>query len=126
MRRSSCARNSSHRSPAVRLKLDENLPAELADDLAALGHDVDTVQGEGLTGAADTRVAVASCRSNRVLLTLDKGLGDIRRFPPRRYPGIVLFRLEKEGTSYAALFPKARISLARRQVVVRPSSIRTS
>jgi predicted nuclease of predicted toxin-antitoxin system len=44
----------------VRLKLDENRPAELADDLAALGHDVDSVHGEGLAGAPDTRVAAAS------------------------------------------------------------------
>ena len=115
----------------MRLKLDENLPAELADDLAALGHDVDTVHGEGLTGAADTRVAAASRRGNRVLLTLDKGLGDIRRFPPRRYAGIVLFRLERKGrravrSTVMTLFPKiARISLARRLVVVTPSSIRT-
>ena len=37
----------------MRIKLDENLPAELVDDLAAMGHDADTVASEGLTGFAD-------------------------------------------------------------------------
>jgi hypothetical protein len=32
----------------MRIKLDENLPAELAEDLRHLGHLVDTVTDEGL------------------------------------------------------------------------------
>jgi predicted nuclease of predicted toxin-antitoxin system len=28
----------------MQIKLDENLPAELVDDLTALGHDVDSVE----------------------------------------------------------------------------------
>ena len=34
-------------------KLDENLPAELLDDLRAAGHEADTVRKEGLTGSPD-------------------------------------------------------------------------
>jgi predicted nuclease of predicted toxin-antitoxin system len=115
----------------VRLEIDESLPAELADDLAVLGHDVDTVHGEGPRGATDTRVAAASRRTGRVLLTLDKGLGDIRRFPPRRYAGIVLFRLDRKGraavrsTVTTLLLKIGQTSLAGRLVVVTPSSIRT-
>lgn len=114
----------------MRVKLDENLPAELADDLAALGHDVDTVHGEGLRGAPDTRVVAAARRSRRVLLTLDKGLGDIRRFPPRRYAGIVLFRLEQKGRravrhAVLTLLPQiAEKRLAGRLVVMTRSSLR--
>jgi predicted nuclease of predicted toxin-antitoxin system len=37
----------------MRIKIDENLPARLADALQAHGHDVDTVTGEGLTGCDD-------------------------------------------------------------------------
>jgi predicted nuclease of predicted toxin-antitoxin system len=115
----------------VRLKLDESIPAELADDLAALGHDVDSVQGEGLTGVSDARVAASARAADRVLLTLDKGLGDIRRFPPRRYAGIVLFRLEQKGRgavreAVLRLFPRVGSTpLAGRLIVVTPSSIRT-
>ncbi|MGH9105345.1 MAG: hypothetical protein ACRDZX_05815, partial [Acidimicrobiales bacterium] len=35
---------------AVRVKLDENLPADAADVLRAKGHDVETAAGEGLAG----------------------------------------------------------------------------
>ena len=40
----------------MKIKLDENMPASLAIDLAVLGHDVDTTPQEGLTGAADTQI----------------------------------------------------------------------
>ncbi|HUA84508.1 MAG TPA: DUF5615 family PIN-like protein [Bryobacteraceae bacterium] len=32
----------------MKFKIDENLPSELAGDLAQLGHEADTVAGEGL------------------------------------------------------------------------------
>jgi predicted nuclease of predicted toxin-antitoxin system len=81
----------------MRIKLDENLPAELADDLRRLGHLVDTVAGEGLEGQADPFVADAARRARRCLFSLDKGLGDIRRYPPRAFRGIVLFRFRRVG-----------------------------
>jgi hypothetical protein len=81
----------------MRIELDENLPAELVDDLSSLGHEVDTVASEGLGGGSDRSVAAAARKARRVLFTLDKGLGDIRRFPPSRYSGIVLFRLAVRG-----------------------------
>jgi hypothetical protein len=37
----------------VKFKLDENLPVSSAEVLASVGHDVDTVTGEGLKGAPD-------------------------------------------------------------------------
>jgi hypothetical protein len=47
----------------MRIKLDENLPAELADDLRRLGHVVDSVTDEGLAGRADSLVADAAPRT---------------------------------------------------------------
>jgi predicted nuclease of predicted toxin-antitoxin system len=40
----------------MKIKLDENLPAQLADNLRALGHDVQTVPEEGLAGHMDADV----------------------------------------------------------------------
>jgi len=40
----------------VKFKLDENLPVSAAAVLAEVGHDVDTVSAEGLTGATDPDV----------------------------------------------------------------------
>jgi len=83
----------------MRIKLDENLPAELADDLRRLGHVVDSVTDEGLAGRADSFVADAARRARRCLFSLDKGLGDIRRYSPKAYYGNVLFRFRRVGKS---------------------------
>jgi len=63
----------------MKFKLDENLPQELADDLVRLGHEVDTVHGEGLVGADDTSVLQAARASGRILMTLDKGIASLLR-----------------------------------------------
>jgi len=115
----------------MRIKLDENLPAELAEDLRALGHDTDSVASEGLVDKPDTVIAYFARQSDRVLVTLDKGLGDIRRFPPKHYRGIVLFRLGNKGrtaTRRIVLTALARIEkerrLSGRLLIVSESSIR--
>jgi hypothetical protein len=66
----------------VKFKLDENLPVSAVSVLAAAGHDVDTVPGEQLAGRPDQDVVAASTAAQRVLISLDVGLGDIRAFPP--------------------------------------------
>jgi predicted nuclease of predicted toxin-antitoxin system len=40
----------------MRIKLDENLPESLVASLAALGHDVDNVRLEGVSGQSDPAV----------------------------------------------------------------------
>lgn len=74
------------------LKVDENLSPLLAIDLRALGHDVHTAADEGLLGHSDEQVAAAARAEKRMILTLDLGFGDERRFPPGRRPAIVVFR----------------------------------
>lgn len=76
----------------MKLKLDENLPRDLADELAARGLDVDTVLDEGLGGTADEAVVGAATAADRMLLTLDRGVGDLRRFPPGSHAGVVVLR----------------------------------
>jgi hypothetical protein len=65
----------------VKFKLDENLPVSVARVLAAARHDVDTVPGEHLAGRPDHDIVAASTAAERVLISLDVGLGDI---PPIR------------------------------------------
>jgi predicted nuclease of predicted toxin-antitoxin system len=77
---------------AVKLKTDENLPETAAALLRAAGHDATTTVNEGLGGAADPRVAAVCRTEGRALLTLDRGLGDIRAYPPAEYHGIVVLR----------------------------------
>jgi hypothetical protein len=71
----------------VKFKLDENLPASSASALIGSGHDVDSLIDEGLAGAPDTDVVAAATAAARVLISLDRGLGDIRMYPPGTQAG---------------------------------------
>ncbi len=77
----------------MKVKLDENLPAELVEHFAALHHDVHTVSSEQLTGRDDGVIFRAALQENRLLLTQDLDFSDRRRFKPGTHPGIVLVRL---------------------------------
>lgn len=81
----------------MRFKLDENLPTALSGRFAEAGHDAVTVTDQAMTGASDPDLA-AICRSEgRTLVTLDMDFADIRDYPPRDYPGLVVFRLARHG-----------------------------
>jgi predicted nuclease of predicted toxin-antitoxin system len=81
----------------MRFKLDENLPAELVYDLRDAGHESDTVPDEGIAGAPDSVVLEKVRIEGRVLLTMDKGIADVRAYPPQEYSGIILFRPPTAG-----------------------------
>lgn len=55
----------------MKIKLDENLPARLADLLKSWGHDADTVADEGLKGRPDPDIWAAARKENRFLITQD-------------------------------------------------------
>lgn len=77
----------------MKIKIDENLPTELAEFLAAGGHDVHTVPCEALTGQEDKVVFTAAVSEKRLLITQDLDFSDVRQFRPGTHPGIVLIRL---------------------------------
>jgi len=114
----------------VKIKLDENLPVELANDLRMLGHDADTVDDEGLSGAEDPMVLDAALETGRVLFTLDKGIADLQRYPTNQHAGVVLFRPDSVGRRAVLAFVRERLpevlalELANRLTVVGVSRIR--
>lgn len=81
----------------MRVKIDENLPARLISVLVDLGHDVDTVVGEGLKGANDDDLWPAIQKAERFLITKDLGFSDARRYPPGTHRGILVFRCRTTG-----------------------------
>lgn len=83
----------------MRVKLDENLPATAKAAVAALGHDVETVADQGLGGSDDEAVTTAARRERRFLITLDRGMGDVRRYPPGSHPGILVIRVADQQTT---------------------------
>lgn len=77
----------------MKVKLDENLPLRLATLLKGLGHDVDTVREEGLTGHADIEIWETAQKESRFLITQDLDFSDSRKFVPGSHFGILLLRL---------------------------------
>jgi hypothetical protein len=94
----------------VRFKLDENLPIELLDDLRTAGHEADGLRDEGLIGAPDGALLALVRREGRVLLTLDKGIADVRAYPPGTHAGIVLFRPPTAGRGITLLFVRRHLA----------------
>src|ERR1035437_6431391 len=77
----------------MKVKLDENLPLQIAVELRARLHDVQTVWEEGLSGHADLDIWEGAQREGRVLITQDLDFSDARKFVPGTHHGIVLIRL---------------------------------
>lgn len=93
----------------MRIKLDENLPVSLIEILTQLGHDVDSVQQEGLQGAPDPDVWAGAQEAKRFLVTQDLDFSDVREFAPGTHFGILLVRLANPsrralGTYIESLF----------------------
>ena len=114
----------------MKLKLDENLPAELLDELRAAGHEADSVREEGIAGASDPVVIERAKADGRVLVTFDKGIGDLRAYPPALFQGIILLRPLTSGRAATLTFARQHLpsllelDLAGRLVVVTQRGLR--
>ena len=86
----------------MRIKLDENIPTSAAERLRSAGHDVDTVADENLIGADDTDVLRAATSVERLVVTLDRGFGDIRAYPPGSHGGILVLRSADQSPAAVA------------------------
>ena len=83
----------------MKIKLDENIPASLREQITVFGHDVDTVISEGIAGHDDADVWHHATDANRFWVTQDLDFSDIRRFTPGHHPGILLVRLRDPSRS---------------------------
>jgi predicted nuclease of predicted toxin-antitoxin system len=81
----------------ARLKVDENLPDEIAELLRGRGHDAVTVADQGWEGLADVELWRRIQAEDRWLVTADKEFADLRRYPPGTHAGLILLRLAKES-----------------------------
>jgi predicted nuclease of predicted toxin-antitoxin system len=90
-------------------KLDENVPPEGAAIFLSAGHDCHTVYDERLAGANDSVIATTCNVEQRILITMDLDFSDVRRYPPKSHPGIIVLRAPK-GTKHTILRLLIRIS----------------
>jgi predicted nuclease of predicted toxin-antitoxin system len=94
----------------MRFKLDENLPIDAADILQQAGHDVETVHSEKITGINDQDLSEICLNENRTRITLDVGFADLRSYPPKSYPGLVVIRSKRQERPSILGFVKKLIS----------------
>jgi predicted nuclease of predicted toxin-antitoxin system len=80
----------------VKVKTDENLPEEIAESLRAAGHEASTILEQSMGGELDPDVASLCRREQRALITLDLGFADIRTYPPREYPSLIVLRPRRQ------------------------------
>jgi len=86
----------------MKLKLDENFGSRCVDVLSNAGHDVATVAGQRMSGAADADVIQTCHAESRCLVTLDLDFSNPLRFKPANYSGIAVIRLSGRA-SYSEL-----------------------
>ena len=81
----------------MKIKLDETLPGSAKAVLTGAGHDVDSVEDEGLAGADDPTVSAEATKVERLVITLDRGFGDTQRYPPGSHAGILVLRVDDQS-----------------------------
>jgi predicted nuclease of predicted toxin-antitoxin system len=81
----------------ARVKIDEDLPRQVADLVAAQGYDAATVVGQGWQGVSDDELWPRAQDERRWLITADKGFADLRAHPAGSHAGVILLRAPEES-----------------------------
>jgi predicted nuclease of predicted toxin-antitoxin system len=95
----------------MKFKLDENLGSRTAGLIAELGHEVETVHQEKLSGTSDENLFETCVAEGRCLVTLDLDFADILHYPPEESAGIAVLR-PPHAASLALLTSMVRNLLA--------------
>ena len=79
----------------MNFKLDENFGNRTQHLFKAMGHDVQTVSSQTLSGCSDQRLYEVCCVEKRCLITMDLDFADVIRFSPSPSSGIAIFRVPR-------------------------------
>ena len=114
----------------MQIKVDEDLPREIAEILRAGGHDAQTVLEQGWGGLRDADVWRRISSEGRWLMTADKGSADARTIAATEQVGVVLLRTPRESrAAYTSLAEslvssKALDGAVPSVIIVSPAGIR--
>jgi predicted nuclease of predicted toxin-antitoxin system len=81
----------------MRIKVDEDLPRAVAVLLRDKGHEASSVREQQMGGWDDAPLWRAVQAKEQLLITADKGFGDIRHHPPGTHHGVILLRPNEDG-----------------------------
>lgn len=115
----------------MKVKTDEDLPPAVTARLREAGHDAVGVLEQRMGGWKDPALWDALQAEGRVLVTSDKGFGDIRAYPPGTHEGILVLRPDEDGIRPLVeladlVLSRTRLEdLARAVSVATPRGIRT-
>lgn len=84
----------------MRYLVDANLPRSTVAALVRLGHRADHVNDIGLKDATDAQIAERARASRATIVTRDLDFGDVRRYPPTDYKGIIVLRLADDVVAH--------------------------
>jgi predicted nuclease of predicted toxin-antitoxin system len=82
---------------STRIKVDEDLPLQIAELFASHGNDATTVVAQGWQGVPDEILWGRIQAEGRWLITGDKGFADLRLHPPGTHAGVILLRPQEES-----------------------------
>ena len=112
------------------LKVDEDLPEDVARIFSEAGSIADTVCQQGWGGSEDEDLWDRVQAESRWLVTADKGFRDVRTYIPETYVGIILLRAAIESRRRYIALAQALVHSVRLEevsgclVVVTPRGIR--
>jgi predicted nuclease of predicted toxin-antitoxin system len=93
----------------MKVKIDENRPAEIATDLRDFGHDAKTVVDHGMVGIAEEQLMSHAEEEFRILMTMDKGIASIQAYSPGRFAGLILLCPGRSGRKAVLTFVRKRL-----------------
>lgn len=83
----------------MRFLVDADLPRSVVRLFEDYGHEALDVRDIGLRAAKDSRIAAHAQRHGLCLVTGDFDFADVRNYPPREYPGLVVLSLPRTATA---------------------------
>ncbi len=85
----------------MKLFLDHCVSKRTVDHLRKLGHDILTSKDLGKEKAFDPDVLELATNTDRVMITEDRGFGDVRKYPPGQYQGVLVLRVRNPASRTA-------------------------
>ena len=77
----------------MRFLVDENIFPKITLFLRESGHDVKSIQEEGLFRTTDDEIIRIAKNDNRTIITFDKHFGNTLKYPPANTAGIIHIRI---------------------------------